>query len=129
MSIPVLCSITVAEAVAYPLFGNFTSSGSVFFAQCVKWSLFSQPLWRAAVAQFERLMAPSEQEVAGRLKSYIAHVQDNPQQVTFTLIANHLFSHFDVTNGNMCICCCQLQTCKYCILSLYVCTVYMYINL
>lgn len=33
------------------------------------------------MVQFERLMAPSEQEVAGRLKSYIADVQDNPQQV------------------------------------------------
>lgn len=33
------------------------------------------------MAQFERLMTPSEQEVAGRLKSYIADVQDNPQQV------------------------------------------------
>lgn len=33
------------------------------------------------MSQFERLMAPSEQEVAGRLKSYIADVQDNPQQV------------------------------------------------
>lgn len=33
------------------------------------------------MAQFERLMMPSEQEVAGRLKSYIADVQDNPQQV------------------------------------------------
>uniref|UniRef100_A0A3P8WNV8 Cytoplasmic dynein 2 heavy chain 1 n=1 Tax=Cynoglossus semilaevis TaxID=244447 RepID=A0A3P8WNV8_CYNSE len=42
---------------------------------------YTEPLWRAAVAQFERLMAPSEQEVAGRLKSYIAHVQDNPQQL------------------------------------------------
>ncbi|XP_025753905.1 cytoplasmic dynein 2 heavy chain 1 isoform X2 [Oreochromis niloticus] len=42
---------------------------------------YTEPLWRAAVAQFERLMAPSEQEVAGRLKSYIAAVQDNPQQL------------------------------------------------
>lgn len=33
------------------------------------------------MAQFERLMTPSEQEVASRLKSYIADVQDNPQQV------------------------------------------------
>lgn len=40
-----------------------------------------QPLWKAAVAQFERLITPSEQEVAGRLKAYIADVQDNPQQV------------------------------------------------
>ncbi|XP_040902456.1 cytoplasmic dynein 2 heavy chain 1 [Toxotes jaculatrix] len=42
---------------------------------------YTEPLWRAAVAQFERLMAPSEQEVAGRLKNYIADVQDNPQQL------------------------------------------------
>ncbi|KAM9317805.1 cytoplasmic dynein 2 heavy chain 1 [Pholidichthys leucotaenia] len=42
---------------------------------------YTEPLWRAAMAQFERLMAPSEQEVAGRLKSYIADVQDNPQQL------------------------------------------------
>jgi len=33
------------------------------------------------VGQFERCIASSEQEVAGRLKSYIADVQDNPQQV------------------------------------------------
>lgn len=33
------------------------------------------------MAQFERLMTPSEQEVAGRLKGHIADVQDNPQQV------------------------------------------------
>ncbi|XP_061575223.1 dynein cytoplasmic 2 heavy chain 1 isoform X3 [Cololabis saira] len=42
---------------------------------------YTEPLWRAAVAQFERVIAPSEQQVAGRLKSYIADVQDNPQQV------------------------------------------------
>lgn len=33
------------------------------------------------MVQYERLIIPSEQEVAGRLKSYIADVQDNPQQV------------------------------------------------
>lgn len=33
------------------------------------------------MAQFERLMTPSEQEVAGRLKGHIADVQDNPRQV------------------------------------------------
>uniref|UniRef100_A0A667ZZ86 Dynein cytoplasmic 2 heavy chain 1 n=1 Tax=Myripristis murdjan TaxID=586833 RepID=A0A667ZZ86_9TELE len=42
---------------------------------------YTEPLWRAAVAQFERSITPSEQEVAGRLKSYIADVQDNPQQL------------------------------------------------
>lgn len=33
------------------------------------------------MAQFERLMTPSEQEVAVRLKGHIADVQDNPRQV------------------------------------------------
>ncbi|XP_041850617.1 cytoplasmic dynein 2 heavy chain 1 [Melanotaenia boesemani] len=42
---------------------------------------YTEPLWRAAVTQFERLIAPSEREVASRLKSYIADVQDNPQQL------------------------------------------------
>ncbi|XP_077466766.1 cytoplasmic dynein 2 heavy chain 1 isoform X1 [Stigmatopora argus] len=42
---------------------------------------YTERLWRAAVAQFERIMAPSEREVAGRLKSYITDVQDNPQQL------------------------------------------------
>ncbi|CAL8361611.1 unnamed protein product [Merluccius merluccius] len=42
---------------------------------------YTEPLWRAAVGQFERCIASSEQEVAGRLKSYIADVQDNPQQL------------------------------------------------
>ncbi|XP_024132434.1 cytoplasmic dynein 2 heavy chain 1 [Oryzias melastigma] len=42
---------------------------------------YTEPLWRAAVAQFERLITPSEQEVAGRLKACIADVQDNPQQL------------------------------------------------
>ncbi|XP_038123892.1 cytoplasmic dynein 2 heavy chain 1 [Cyprinodon tularosa] len=47
----------------------------------VHYNPYTEPLWRAAVVQFERVIAPSEQEVAGRLKSYIADVQDNPQQL------------------------------------------------
>lgn len=48
------------------------------------------------MAQFERLIMPSEQEAAGRLKSYIADVQDSPQQVV-----NWLF-HF--SSGYVCVC-------------------------
>lgn len=48
------------------------------------------------MAQFERLIMPSEQEAAGRLKSYIADVQGSPQQVV-----NRLF-HF----GSGCVCVC-----------------------
>uniref|UniRef100_A0A3Q1F2C8 Dynein heavy chain tail domain-containing protein n=1 Tax=Acanthochromis polyacanthus TaxID=80966 RepID=A0A3Q1F2C8_9TELE len=47
----------------------------------LQYNPYTEPLWKAAVAQFECLMAPSEQEVAGRLKTYIADVQDNPQQL------------------------------------------------
>lgn len=47
------------------------------------------------MAQFERLIIPSEQEAAGRLKSYIADVQDSPQQVV-----NRLF-HFN--SGCVCV--------------------------
>ncbi|KAK5608849.1 Cytoplasmic dynein 2 heavy chain 1 [Crenichthys baileyi] len=47
----------------------------------VHYNPYTEPLWRAAVIQFERVIAPSEQEVAGRLKSSISDVQDNPQQL------------------------------------------------
>ncbi|KAM6946318.1 LOW QUALITY PROTEIN: cytoplasmic dynein 2 heavy chain 1 [Aplochiton taeniatus] len=42
---------------------------------------YTEPLWTAAVRQFERAIAPAEQEVAIRLKALIADVQDNPQQL------------------------------------------------
>uniref|UniRef100_A0A3Q3WZD5 Cytoplasmic dynein 2 heavy chain 1 n=1 Tax=Mola mola TaxID=94237 RepID=A0A3Q3WZD5_MOLML len=61
------------------------SSDRVFEPFCglspLHYNPYTEPLWRAAVAQFECLLTPSEQEVAGRLKSYIADVQDNPQQL------------------------------------------------
>ncbi|XP_030632529.1 cytoplasmic dynein 2 heavy chain 1 [Chanos chanos] len=42
---------------------------------------YTEPLWRAAVDQFDRLIAPAEQEVAAKLKANISDVQDNPQQL------------------------------------------------
>ncbi|XP_056467776.1 cytoplasmic dynein 2 heavy chain 1 isoform X1 [Gadus chalcogrammus] len=42
---------------------------------------YTEPLWRAAVYQFERCISSSEQEVAAILKRYIGDVQDNPQQL------------------------------------------------
>lgn len=44
------------------------------------------------MAQFERLILPSEQEAASRLKSYIADIQDSPQQVVNML--DHVSSCF-----------------------------------
>lgn len=40
-----------------------------------------QPLWKAAVAQFERAIAPAEHEIASKLKACLGDVQDSSQQV------------------------------------------------
>ncbi|XP_064157010.1 dynein cytoplasmic 2 heavy chain 1 isoform X2 [Anguilla rostrata] len=42
---------------------------------------YTEPLWKAAVSQFERAISPAEQEAAGKLKVSIGDVQDNPQQL------------------------------------------------
>ncbi|KPP72256.1 cytoplasmic dynein 2 heavy chain 1-like [Scleropages formosus] len=42
---------------------------------------YTEPLWKAAVLQFERTIAPAELEIATRLKAWIGEVQDSPQQV------------------------------------------------
>ncbi|XP_028817493.1 cytoplasmic dynein 2 heavy chain 1 isoform X3 [Denticeps clupeoides] len=42
---------------------------------------YTEPLWRAAVAQFERAIAPAEQEIGSRLKALVSDVQDSPQQL------------------------------------------------
>lgn len=40
-----------------------------------------QPLWKAAVAQFERAIAPAEHDIASKLKACLGDVQDSAQQV------------------------------------------------
>ncbi|XP_043547742.1 cytoplasmic dynein 2 heavy chain 1 isoform X2 [Chiloscyllium plagiosum] len=47
----------------------------------VQYNPYTEPLWKTAVAQFERSIAPSEQKVASKLKVFIVEVQDNPQQL------------------------------------------------
>uniref|UniRef100_W5MJK1 Cytoplasmic dynein 2 heavy chain 1 n=1 Tax=Lepisosteus oculatus TaxID=7918 RepID=W5MJK1_LEPOC len=42
---------------------------------------YTEQLWRAAVSQFERAIAPAEQEIASKLKACIMDVQDSPQQL------------------------------------------------
>ncbi|KAI4889837.1 hypothetical protein NFI96_027314, partial [Prochilodus magdalenae] len=46
----------------------------------VLYNPYTEPLWRAAVSQFERVIAPAEEEAARKLKTYIRDVQDSPQQ-------------------------------------------------
>ncbi|MBZ3869929.1 Cytoplasmic dynein 2 heavy chain 1 [Sciurus carolinensis] len=40
-----------------------------------------EPLWKAAVSQYEKIIAPAEQKIAGKLKNYISEIQDSPQQL------------------------------------------------
>nr|XP_023648221.1 cytoplasmic dynein 2 heavy chain 1 isoform X1 [Paramormyrops kingsleyae]XP_023648222.1 cytoplasmic dynein 2 heavy chain 1 isoform X1 [Paramormyrops kingsleyae] len=42
---------------------------------------YTEPLWKAAILQFDRSIAPAEQEAASKLKAWIGDVQDNPQQL------------------------------------------------
>ncbi|OXB72002.1 UNVERIFIED_CONTAM: hypothetical protein H355_002516 [Colinus virginianus] len=45
---------------------------------------YTEPLWKAAVSQFERIIAPAEQRIAIRLKKFISEIQDSPQQLLQT---------------------------------------------
>ncbi|KAI5098641.1 cytoplasmic dynein 2 heavy chain 1, partial [Silurus meridionalis] len=79
---------TVQEKLQRLVFGAHQQqiSASVVFQPFiglnpVLYNPYTEPLWRAAMSQFERLIAPVEQEVAGRLKTLIRDVQDSPQQL------------------------------------------------
>uniref|UniRef100_A0A4W3JIK2 Dynein cytoplasmic 2 heavy chain 1 n=1 Tax=Callorhinchus milii TaxID=7868 RepID=A0A4W3JIK2_CALMI len=47
----------------------------------VQYNPYTEPLWKIAVARYERAIAPSEQKIASKLKLSIVEVQDNPQQL------------------------------------------------
>uniref|UniRef100_H3AMW9 Uncharacterized protein n=1 Tax=Latimeria chalumnae TaxID=7897 RepID=H3AMW9_LATCH len=47
----------------------------------VHYNTYTEPLWKAAVSQYDRAIAPAEQKIAGKLKGCIVEVQDNPQQL------------------------------------------------
>lgn len=74
------------------------------------------------MAQFERLITPSEQEVAGTLKSYIADVQDNPQQVVKHTISAQFLRYCVCVWNIICmfalrvpvnVCSCLSSCCRY----------------
>lgn len=35
------------------------------------------------MSQYEKIMAPAEQTIAGKLKNYISEIRDSPQQVKY----------------------------------------------
>uniref|UniRef100_A0A671EFV8 Dynein cytoplasmic 2 heavy chain 1 n=1 Tax=Rhinolophus ferrumequinum TaxID=59479 RepID=A0A671EFV8_RHIFE len=47
----------------------------------VQYNPYTEPLWKAAVSQYEKIIAPTEQKIAGKLKNYISEIQDSPQQL------------------------------------------------
>uniref|UniRef100_A0A8B9QWJ8 Cytoplasmic dynein 2 heavy chain 1 n=1 Tax=Anas platyrhynchos TaxID=8839 RepID=A0A8B9QWJ8_ANAPL len=50
----------------------------------VHYNPYTEPLWKAAVSQFERIIAPAEKKVASKLKKFISDIQDSPQQLLQT---------------------------------------------
>ena len=42
---------------------------------------YTEPLWRAAVAQYEKAMMPAEQKIARKLRDQFQKVSANPHQV------------------------------------------------
>uniref|UniRef100_A0A8C5YQN7 Cytoplasmic dynein 2 heavy chain 1 n=1 Tax=Marmota marmota marmota TaxID=9994 RepID=A0A8C5YQN7_MARMA len=58
-----------------PVFEPFTGLNPV------QYNPYTEPLWKAAVSQYEKIIAPAEQKIAGKLKNYISEIQDSPQQL------------------------------------------------
>ncbi|PKU41804.1 cytoplasmic dynein 2 heavy chain 1 [Limosa lapponica baueri] len=50
----------------------------------VHYNPYTEPLWKAAVCQYERIIAPAEQKIASKLKKFISEIQDSPQQLLQT---------------------------------------------
>lgn len=47
----------------------------------LQYNPYTQPLWTAAVSQYERIMAPAEQKTVAKLRSQFRQMEGNPQQV------------------------------------------------
>ncbi|CAH2225380.1 cytoplasmic dynein 2 heavy chain 1 [Pelobates cultripes] len=47
----------------------------------VHYNPYTEPLWRAAVSQYERIIEPAEEKIASKLKTYFSEMQDSPQQL------------------------------------------------
>uniref|UniRef100_A0A8D2JAH6 Dynein cytoplasmic 2 heavy chain 1 n=1 Tax=Varanus komodoensis TaxID=61221 RepID=A0A8D2JAH6_VARKO len=47
----------------------------------VHYNPYTEPLWKAAVCQYERIIAPAEQKIASKLKMFLSEIQDSPQQL------------------------------------------------
>lgn len=56
----------------------------------LQYNPYTMPLWNAAVAQYDKIMAPVEQKIAGKLKSQFKGLEGYPQQVNLIWINKRL---------------------------------------
>ncbi|KAL3878520.1 hypothetical protein ACJMK2_030860 [Sinanodonta woodiana] len=47
----------------------------------LQYNPYTQPIWQAAVAQYERIMSPAEQKIVGKLRQQFRGLDGNPQQL------------------------------------------------
>lgn len=47
----------------------------------LQYNPYTSPLWNAAVSQYDKIMAPVEQKIAGKLRSQVKGLEGYPQQV------------------------------------------------
>lgn len=57
------------------VFQSFSSSNPLYY------NPYTEPLWRAAVSQYEKGMIPAEQRIASKLRSQLRELQGKPHQV------------------------------------------------
>ena len=47
----------------------------------LQYNPYTEPMWKAAVSQYDRAMVPAEQRIAGKLRSQFRSLEGNSQQV------------------------------------------------
>ncbi|NXG46652.1 DYHC2 protein, partial [Psilopogon haemacephalus] len=66
----------------------------------IHYNPYTEPLWKAAVSQYEKIIAPAEQKIANKLKKFIAEIQDSPQQILQTFQKyKELIKHPNISKG------------------------------
>ncbi|XP_022103094.1 cytoplasmic dynein 2 heavy chain 1-like isoform X1 [Acanthaster planci] len=54
----------------------------------LQYNPYTEPMWRAAVTQYHRAMAPAEQRIAGKLRSQLRNLEASPQQLLREFLKN-----------------------------------------
>ena len=62
----------------------------------LQYNPYTEPLWRAAIEQYNRAMAPAEQKIASKLRHQFQGLEQNSQQVCSCSIT--MFTVFSFVN-------------------------------